>query len=143
MSNQSFATHLRYVPTYHYGTFGALLVVLVWSLFKLITDFSIDRLMMLVLVVAVAFATYYARAFALRAQDRVIRLEEQMRLLRLLPDQLQARIDELSVAQLIALRFASDAELPDLVRRVLDERMANTNDIKRAIKTWRPDHVRV
>src|SRR4029450_4346385 len=89
MSNQSFATHLRYVPTYHYGTFGALLVVLVWSLFKLITDFSIDRLMMLVLVVAVAFATYYARAFALRAQDRVIRLEEQMRMLRLLPDQLQ------------------------------------------------------
>jgi hypothetical protein len=90
---------------YHYGTFGALLVVLVWSLFKLITDFSIDRLMMLVLVVAVVFATFYARAFAVRAQDRVIRLEEQMRLVRLLPEQLHARIGELSVAQLIALRL--------------------------------------
>ena len=143
MSTQSYATHQRYVPAYHYGTFGALLVVLLWSLFKLVTEFNVDRLMMVVLVVAVAFATFYARAFAVRAQDRVIRLEEQMRLLRVLPEPLQSRIGELSVGQLIALRFAPDEELPELVRRVLDERIAKADDIKRAIRNWRADHVRV
>lgn len=80
--------------------------------------------------------------FALTVQDRVIRLETRLRLERLLPADLKARILEFSVGQLIALRFASDAELPDLARRVLDEKVKDKKAIKQMIKTWKPDYLR-
>jgi hypothetical protein len=75
-------------------------------------------------------------------QDRVIRLEESLRLSRLLPPELQSRIDELRVRHLVALRFASDGEVTDLVRRVLGGELTTPDAIKRSIKVWRPDHLR-
>jgi hypothetical protein len=84
----------------------------------------------------------YARMFALTVQDRVIRLEMRLRLEKLLPADLKSRILEFSVGQLIALRFASDAELPDLARRVLDEKVKDKKSIKQMIKTWKPDYLR-
>jgi hypothetical protein len=75
-------------------------------------------------------------------QDRVIRLEEQLRMQRLLPDGLKSRIGEFTTPQLVALRFASDAELPALARRVLDEKLTRKRDIKALIQTWRPDELR-
>jgi hypothetical protein len=83
-----------------------------------------------------------SRLMALKVQDRVIRLEEHLRYERLLPADLKPRIGEFSVAQVVSLRFASDAELPALARKVLDEKMNERKAIKRMVKTWRPDYLR-
>jgi hypothetical protein len=82
------------------------------------------------------------RAFAVTVQDRVIRLEMRLRLERVLPAELKARIPELGVRQLVALRFASDAELPALVREVLDGKTTRPKDIKLKIRDWQGDHLR-
>jgi hypothetical protein len=83
-----------------------------------------------------------ARIMVLRIQDRVIRLEERLRFERVLPADLKPRIGEFTVDQLVALRFASDAELPALARRVVDEKMAKRKAIKQMVKTWKPDYLR-
>jgi hypothetical protein len=80
--------------------------------------------------------------FALSVQDRVIRLEERLRCERLLPQDLQARIVEFEPGQLVSLRFACDAELPALARKVLDEKMTDRKAIKQQIKNWRSDYLR-
>jgi hypothetical protein len=79
----------------------------------------------------------------LRAQDRVIRLEERGRLERVAPSDLRGRIGELTADQLIAIRFAPDDEVPELTRRALNGELKTQGDIKRAIKNWRADHLRV
>jgi hypothetical protein len=79
---------------------------------------------------------------ALKVQDRVIRLEERLRYQRLLPADLQPRIDDFTVNQLVSLRFASDAELPALARKVLDDKIDDRKTIKQMIKVWRPDYLR-
>ena len=85
---------------------------------------------------------FYARVFATTVQDRVIRLEMQLRLRQLLPADLQSCVDDLTHRQLIALRFASDGELPDLCRRVVNDKITDQKTIKKMIKNWRPDHLR-
>jgi len=140
---QSYQNHKRYVPAYHYYTAAGAFAVLVWAIYRVIQNFSLDRIMMLLLVVVVILVSYWARAFALGAQDRIIRLEERLRLATIVPDPLRSRIDDLAVSQLIALRFASDAEAPVLMKRVLDENITDSNRIKLLIKDWRADHVRV
>lgn len=83
------------------------------------------------------------RGYPLVVQDRLIRLEMQLRLERILPDELKARIGELDLKQLIALRFGSDDELPELVQRTLDGELATPTDIKKAVTNWQADHQRV
>ncbi len=80
--------------------------------------------------------------FALTVQDRVIRLEERLRFERLLPEDLKARIPEFTVAQLVSLRFASDAELPALARKVLSDNLTDRKTIKKLVQNWRADHLR-
>ena len=87
-------------------------------------------------------AVFASRLMALRVQDRVIRLELQLRMRGLLPADLQSRMHQLTPRQMVALRFASDAELADLVRAVLDGKLANQKAIKQAIKDWRGDYLR-
>jgi hypothetical protein len=91
---------------------------------------------------ALVVLVFVARLFALAVQDRVVRLEEQLRYARLLPADLLARTAELTMGQVIALRFASDAELPALARKVLDEKLAERKAIKQLIKNWKPDYLR-
>ena len=99
---------------------------------------DIGVLMALALIVGF----FSARLFALSVQDRVIRLEERLRYQRLLPADLQLRIEEFTVAQLVSLRFASDAELPALARKVLDEKLNERKAIKQLVKNWKPDYLR-
>jgi hypothetical protein len=140
---QSFENHAIIVPGYHRVMTGLVFLLFVYAVYRLAADLSLENAAGLLLIVALVLIGFYARAFALGVQDRVIRLEERLRLERLLPDDLRARIDSFATEQLIALRFASDAELPELARRVLDEGMADRKTIKRAIREWRPDHQRI
>jgi hypothetical protein len=96
-----------------------------------------------VVATALAIAIFVSRTMPLRAQDRIIRFEERNRLERLLPADLRGRIDELRPGQLVALRFAPDDEVPDLTRRALAGELKDQADIKRAIRNWRADHLRV
>jgi hypothetical protein len=147
MTEQSFATHRKFVWQYHFLAFGILAINLVWSLYRLISSLPgvpfFDRLLQAAVAIALLLLAWYGRTFPLKAQDRVIRLEEILRLERLLPADLRARIGELRPGQLIALRFANDEELPELTRAVLDEKIARPDDIKKRIRTWRADHFRM
>ncbi len=139
---QTFDNHGRIVPAYHYVTFALLLVILLWRGFLAVTAFSIDTVVSLLAAVALVLIALFARTFALRAQDRVIRLEERLRFAELAPD-LKPRLSELTIDQICALRFASDDEAPELARAVLDEGLNDRQVIKRRIRTWKPDHHRV
>ena len=147
MADQTFATHRKYVPGFHFVTLGILVINLLWALYRAIWPIPgmpvPDRLMAVLLAIALALLAWYVRVFPLRAQDRVIRLEERHRLERLLPPDLRSRIGELSTGQVIALRFASDSEVADLTRVVLDQKITGQDDIKKKIRDWRADHLRM
>ena len=139
---QSFANHRRILPMY-LTALGILSLNILWSMYRLVVVPGADALVSLLVAVALLAIALYARRFALTVQNRIIRLEMRLRLRELLPPDLQGRIKDLSHGQLIALRFASDAELPDLCRRVLDEGLADKTAIKKLIKEWQSDHSRV
>lgn len=140
---QSFENHARMVPAYHYVLAALVLAVLIWSVARLVGDPSPDRVIVVLLAVALLLTAFFAREFPLGVQDRVIRLEERLRMETLLPDDLRPRIGELTTEQLIGLRFASDEELPALVRQVLDGGLTDRKAIKRAVRNWRADHQRI
>jgi hypothetical protein len=94
------------------------------------------------LAIGLAVGFVSARLMVLRVQDRVIRLEERLRCERVFPAELKPRVAEFTVDQLVALRFACDAELPELARKVLDEKMGERKPIKHMVKNWRPDYLR-
>jgi len=104
--------------------------------------FTLDGFESILLAAALLIGFLYARLFALRVQDRVIRLEERLRCQRLLPADLQPRIVEFTAGQLVALRFGSDDELPALARKVLDDKLTERKAIKQLIKNWKPDYLR-
>ena len=139
---QNYANHVKWVPLFHYVVMPLLLVNLVLALVGLLDGIALETLNRTGVAVAMVLAALFARVFALKAQDRVIRLEERLRMERLLPDDLKPRIDDVTTAQCVALRFAGDDELPDLTRRALDEK-ADQKTIKQAIRNWRADYQRV
>lgn len=139
---QTQARHARYVPLYHFVTAAMLLVNTGWAGYRLVVEPSMDRAMGFVVAVALILLFYYAREFALRVQDRVIRLEERLRLKTLCPPALHPGIDKLTRNQLIALRFASDSEVPELAQRVMAENIHDKKQIKSMIQDWRADHMR-
>jgi len=140
---QNFSNHARYVPGYHFVLSTLLLVILGWQIYFLAIRPSAGAMLGMALAVALVLMYFYMRAFAVRVQDRVIRLEERLRMAMLLPAELHARIPEFSPGQLVALRFASDAELPALARQVLEERIDDQKAIKGRIREWRGDYLRV
>src|SRR5262249_36494884 len=115
---QSFQNHARWVPPYHFVIGPILLVNVVWSIIVLVRGPSFATVLGVLVALALVGVYLYARVFALRVQDRLIRLEMQVRLQRILPPELAARAVNLVPDQFIALRFASDAEMPALVREV-------------------------
>ncbi len=139
---QSYAHHGRIVPLYHFALFGVLAVNLIWALVQAIRAFSFASAWSVAMALAFLGLFFYMRIFALTVQDRVIRLEMRLRLERVVPGELRPRIPELTVGQLIALRFASDAELPSLVREVLETGLRDRGEIKKRVRDWQPDHLR-
>ena len=140
---QTFETHVRRVPTaYAAGALFALAGVF-YGIYSVVTGPAIDSAVALLSSMALMLAIAFTRNNALRVQDRIIRLEMQVRLRHLLPADLQSRIGELTLSQSVSLRFASDAELPALTRRVLDEKLTDRKTIKKLITSWQADSLRV
>ena len=139
---QNYANHVRIVPAYHAGVFGIFVLNLFWSIYGLVQEGTLDSIVRLLLAIALLTLSFYTRIFALTVQDRIIRLEMTLRLEKLLPADLRSRIKDFTVRQLVALRFASDEELSDLARRVLNENVKDGKTIKQMIKRWNPDHLR-
>ncbi len=144
MTTQTYEKHRRYVTGYHVVLFGILVVLLIGSFVNLYKSWGdhqriYSASLIVVLTVAALMLFYYCRVFALKAQDRAIRAEENLRHFVLTGRPLDARLD---VRQVIALRFASDEEFVALARRAADEKLSE-EDIKRAVKNWKPDTYRV
>src|SRR5450432_237600 len=143
MSEQNFANHAKYVPAFHFFVLPVLFLNIGWSVFRWKASlWSTDGAIWVLTSVAILVGFLFARLFALGVQDRVIRMEERQRCAQLLPADLQARIVEFEPGQLVALRFASDAELPGLARKVLDEKLKDRKAIKKLVKNWRADYLR-
>jgi len=138
---QTYANHAKVVPAYHYFTFGLIAVYFVYRTYLVITAPSLPNGMGVVAATALLMVFFWARLFALRVQDRVIRLEMHLRVANLAPD-LSPRFGEFTLNQLCALRFASDAELPELARTVLTEKLDDRTAIKKMVREWQPDHAR-
>ncbi|HWF66189.1 MAG TPA: DUF6526 family protein [Acidobacteriaceae bacterium] len=139
---QTYANHIRLHPPVHYFVFPVFLVNVVVAIVHEVRHPGWLSGWLVVVSIALFMAVGFMRAYALKMQDRVIRLEERMRLARFLPEAQRASIGELSVKQLVALRFASDAELPGLAERAWKEKLTQ-KQIKQAIQQWRPDTFRV
>jgi hypothetical protein len=140
---QSFENHARFVPMYHGVVFGIFVLNLFWSIYRVVVDLSVATVMGLLLAFAFLLLFFYARLFALTAQDRVIRLEMRLRLQSLLPPDLQSEIERFTLDQLIGMRFASDPELPSLARKVLADNITDRKAIKQLVKNWQADYLRV
>jgi uncharacterized protein DUF6526 len=139
---QSFKNHTMFDPPFHFFLAPVGLGLLIASIWQVIKDPGWMTGIYVLVVVWLVVLVFKTRLYALKVQDRVIRLEERLRLAAVLPASLQPRISELSIDQLIALRFASDAELAGLVEKALGGNW-NRKQIKEAIKNWKPDNWRV
>jgi cell division protein FtsL len=143
MAEQNFSNHVRWVPGFHLFVMPVMALNFGWSIYRWkVASFSLDAFINVLTAAALIMLMLYARQFALKVQDRVIRLEERMRLERLLPADLKPRIEEFTSGQLVAMRFACDAELPALARKVLAENIKGGKAIKQMVQTWRADYLR-
>jgi hypothetical protein len=143
MAEQNFANHVRWVPGFHYFVMPVMALNFAWSIYRWkVAGFSPDGFVGVLTAAALFMLMFYARIFALKVQDRVIRLEERMRLEKLLPADLKPRIEEFTSGQLVAMRFACDAELPAIARKVLTENIRTGKTIKQMVQNWRPDYLR-
>jgi hypothetical protein len=143
---QSYSHHTRWDPPFHFFVMPvivlAALTAIVLHLFVHFQPHPLHGVLITILALAVVGMLFKIRMYALKVQDRVIRLEERLRLATLLPEPLRARIPELTIGQLVALRFASDAELPGLAQKAMNEKLT-PDAIKKSIQNWRPDNWRV
>ncbi len=140
---QNFAHHTKWVGGYHGFVVPALLLNFLWSVYRWFhLGWTVDGFVSVLTAFALVLLMFYARIFALTVQDRVIRLEERLRLEKLLPDDLKPRIGEFSKSQLVGIRFASDSELPTLARKVLNDKLDDRKTIKKLVQDWRADHLR-
>jgi hypothetical protein len=138
---QNYGNHRRWNPPWHFVAVPILIVNAVVAIVMLVRTPSRSTMWAAVVAVTLVLALALLRRMALRVQDRVIRLEERLRLNRLMPD-LHEEIEGLGRAQLIAIRFASDAELPHMLDRITRGEIRTQDEIKRAIQHWRSDHLR-
>ncbi|HUI79967.1 MAG TPA: DUF6526 family protein [Bryobacteraceae bacterium] len=140
---QTNANHTRLHPPFHYFLAPGALVLIILTVINVSRHYSqLEAWILLLLANLFFLALFLVRLYPLKAQDRIIRLEERLRLQTVLSDALARRIPELTEAQLIALRFAPDSELPALVEKALAAKMP-AREIKKSIVAWRADTFRV
>ncbi len=139
---QTYKNHAKVVPVYHFVAFPLLVLNFLWAGYRMFELRTGDSIVHTLTALALVITFFFARIFALRVQDRVIRLEMRLRLRDVLPPGLQPRIVDFTPAQLVAMRFASDAELPDLAVAVLRDHIHDKKVIKQMIKEWQGDHLR-
>jgi len=142
---QTFKNHVRFDPLWHYFILPVVMLNVIFAAAEVVHHWGFHTplfLWWLVMAIVAFVAVGKARGHSLKAQDRIIRLEERLRLAALLSAEDNARSKALTESQLIGLRFASDAELPALAMRALNEKLTQ-KQIKEAINSWRPDYFRV
>lgn len=140
---QSAASHARWSPPFHFFAVPILLANVIVVAIAAFKAPGLDTAFTALVAIAILVIAFLARIYALGVQDRVIRLEERLRLGHLLPADMKGRIGEFTTEQLIGMRFASDGELADLAKAVLAEGIADRKAIKEKIKDWKADHQRV
>lgn len=140
---QNYQNHVRWNVFVHFVISPLLLVLVVWAFVCMIMEFDWYRVQFLLLTIAAVLISLAARMQALTAQNRIIRLEERLRYKELLPAEIASRAIDLPVGTMIALRFASDEELPGLMERLLNGELKTGKEIKLAVRNWRGDHLRV
>ncbi len=140
---QTYNNHTRWHPPFHFFLVPLFLLNFIFAAVQLYRFRDLDHAWMLVLAVGLIVLMFLVRINALRVQDRLIRLEERLRYQQVLPAPLAQSADSLRTGHIIALRFAPDEELPALVQQVLDGKLTKSAEIKRAVKQWRPDTLRV
>jgi hypothetical protein len=139
---QNFKNHAKLDPLFHLLVLPVALITVLVAAYQITQRQTLADAWFFILSVATLLAFLKIRTYALKVQDRVIRLEETLRMERVLPEPLKARIGELNEGQFIALRFAPDAELPGLVEKTLANNW-NGKEIKKNIVNWRPDYFRI
>jgi len=146
---QTLANHTRLDPSFHFFLIPVFAVGVVFALIHFFAHIArggfrehFHAFLLIVLALALLGLAFKTRMYALKVQDRVIRLEERLRLMQLLPEPLRSRIPELTESQLCGLRFASDAEVPKLAERALNKKLSR-KEIKQAVRDWRADYWRV
>jgi hypothetical protein len=134
---------VKWVPTYHFFVIPVLVLNFILAIVRVVRHgVTWDSAVHMLTAAALLIFVFNARVFALKVQDRVIRMEERQRMAKLLPEDLQGRIGEFTTGQLVALRFAGDDELPTLARKVLNEKLTNVKAIKQMVQRWRADDLR-
>lgn len=141
-ASQNFSNHTRYDPVFHFFILPVFAITVIATIVHLVRRPGLHSAWLVVFMIAAMAAVFKIRLYALKVQDRVIRLEERLRLAPLLDAGLRPRIAEITESQLVGLRFASDAELPGLAARALNEKLSRS-EIKKAVQQWRPDYWRV
>jgi hypothetical protein len=139
---QNYSHHTRWDPLFHFFILPVFAITLIMTIVHVVRRPDLHSAWLIVITVAAMTAIFKIRLYALKNQDRIIRLEERLRLATLIDPALRSQIAALTESQLVALRFACDAELPALAARAINEKLAAA-EIKKSIQTWRPDHWRV
>ena len=140
---QTFANHTRWQPPFHFFIAPVMLINLIWSVVQFIRTPGLNSGWWIVVSLALLMLAFLVRLNSLKVQDRLIRLEEKLRYQQILSAPICQQASALNMGQIIALRFAGDDELEELVGSVLAGKLAKAGDIKRAIKGWRADMFRV
>jgi len=142
-ATQTYANHARTVPLFHFVVLPVLLINILVTAYALVRAPGLFTGWSVLVAVAIFLGALFGRVFALTAQNRLIRLEERLRMREVLPAELRGRVGEFTPEQLIALRFASDGELAELSTVVLRDNVQRRDAIKKLVKQWRADDLRV
>ena len=142
MAEQTFKSHRRYIPAYHFFALPVLILNVVAQVLYFLKYHTPYKLFMIVVSIALVVLGFAVRYMVAKVQDRVIRLEERSRLSNLLPIEMHAGINDLTPGQLVGLRFASDDEVAALAQRCMSGELTKGEQIKKEIKNWRPDTLR-